>query len=128
MFSIHRQISYIQYIEQQLMRILQELNLYYIKNQLRQNPDKTQICSFHLRNHELKKQLEVGEYFYPLWKIILKTYQTRQWSHHSMKPLGSRVITVGCFKPLPLKSICLLVGIAPPGIRRQTITYIERSK
>jgi len=36
-------------VERKLTRSLQELTNYYIKNQLRPNPDKTQICSFYLQ-------------------------------------------------------------------------------
>ena len=46
-------------VERKLTRSVQELTNYYIKNQLRPNPDKTQICSFHLRNHEAKRKLKV---------------------------------------------------------------------
>ncbi|XP_025191711.1 uncharacterized protein LOC112591959 [Melanaphis sacchari] len=46
-------------VERKLTRSLQELTNYYIKDQLRLNPDKTQICSFHLRNHEAKIKLKV---------------------------------------------------------------------
>ena len=33
---------------------------YYIRNQLRANPDKTQTCAFHLRNREAKTELKVS--------------------------------------------------------------------
>jgi len=42
-----------------LTRALQESTNYYIYNQLRPNPGKTQVCSFHLRNHEAKRELKV---------------------------------------------------------------------
>ncbi|KAL4098793.1 hypothetical protein QTP88_023329 [Uroleucon formosanum] len=46
-------------VERKLTRSLQELTNYYTKNQLRPNPDKTQVCSFHLRNREAKRELKV---------------------------------------------------------------------
>jgi len=46
-------------VKRKLTRSLQELTNYYIKNQLRPNPDKTQICSFHLRHREAKRKLKV---------------------------------------------------------------------
>ena len=38
---------------------LDELTIYYVSNSLRANPDKTQVTSFHLKNRESKRTLEV---------------------------------------------------------------------
>ena len=35
------------------------MTTYYDKNQLRANPSKTQVCAFHLRNREPKRELNV---------------------------------------------------------------------
>ena len=35
------------------------MTTYYDKNQLRANPSKTQVCAFHLRNREAKRELNV---------------------------------------------------------------------
>lgn len=48
-----------QEIERKLTKTLQELTTYYARNQLTPNPDKTQICCFHLRNREAKRELKV---------------------------------------------------------------------
>ena len=39
---------------------LDNLTPYYTKNHLRPNPDKTQLCAFHLRNREANRQLRVA--------------------------------------------------------------------
>ena len=46
-------------IEHTIEEALDELTTYYISNSLRANPDKTQATSFHLKNREVKKTLEV---------------------------------------------------------------------
>ena len=38
---------------------LEHLDQYYKENHLRANPDKTQTCSFHLRNRETKRKLDI---------------------------------------------------------------------
>jgi len=43
-----------QIVEHKLTKSLHELTNYYIKNQLRPNPDKIQVCSFHLQNRKAK--------------------------------------------------------------------------
>ena len=35
------------------------MNTYYYTNQLRANPSKTQVCAFHIRNREAKRELNV---------------------------------------------------------------------
>ena len=47
-------------VEQRLSKALEELTPYYEKNYLRANPSKTQVCTFHLRNREAKRQLKVN--------------------------------------------------------------------
>jgi hypothetical protein len=46
-------------VEQRLSKALDELTPYYERNYLRANPSKTQVCAFHLRNREAKRQLKV---------------------------------------------------------------------
>ena len=48
-------------IEASLTSALSTMTTYYDTNQLRANPSKTQVCAFHLRNREAKRELnEVG--------------------------------------------------------------------
>ena len=46
-------------VEERLTKALEELTPYYQANHLRANPSKTQVCAFHLRNREAKRQLQV---------------------------------------------------------------------
>ena len=46
-------------VEERLSNALNELTPYYEDNHLRANPSKTQVCAFHLRNREVKRQLNV---------------------------------------------------------------------
>ena len=46
-------------IEVSLTSALSTLTTYYDTNQLRANPSKTQVCAFHLRNREAKRELNV---------------------------------------------------------------------
>ena len=46
-------------IEASLTSALSTLTTYYDTNQLRANPSKTQVCAFHLRNREAKRELNV---------------------------------------------------------------------
>ena len=46
-------------IEASLTSALSTMTTYYDKNQLRANPSKTQVCAFHLRNGEAKRELNV---------------------------------------------------------------------
>ncbi|KAJ3581045.1 hypothetical protein NHX12_017113, partial [Muraenolepis orangiensis] len=47
-------------VEDRLSNTLAELTPYYEENHLRANPSKTQVCAFHLRNREAKRQLKVS--------------------------------------------------------------------
>ena len=47
-------------VETILTTALTAIGDYYIRNQLRANPDKTQTCAFHLRNREAKTELKVS--------------------------------------------------------------------
>lgn len=47
-------------VEDRLSNALAELTPYYEENHLRANPSKTQVCAFHLRNREAKRQLKVS--------------------------------------------------------------------
>ena len=49
-----------QEVEQQIEEALGELTHYYRSNSLRANPDKTQVTTFHLRNREAKRSLQVS--------------------------------------------------------------------
>ena len=46
-------------IEVSLTSALSTMTTYYDTNQLRANPSKTQVCAFHLRNREAKRELNV---------------------------------------------------------------------
>ena len=46
-------------VEKKLTTILKEVGTYYHRNHLRPNPAKTQICSFHLKNREANRKLNV---------------------------------------------------------------------
>ena len=46
-------------IEASLTPALSTMTTYYDINQLRANPSKTQVCAFHLRNREAKRELNV---------------------------------------------------------------------
>ena len=46
-------------IEASLMSALSTMTTYYDTNQLRANPSKTQVCAFHLRSREAKRELNV---------------------------------------------------------------------
>ena len=56
---IAAQNSTFESIESTLSDALEHLDQYYKENHLRTNPDKTQTCSFHLRNRETKRKLEI---------------------------------------------------------------------
>jgi hypothetical protein len=47
-------------VENALSKALNDLTPYYKENHLRANPAKTQVCAFHLRNHEAKRQLSIN--------------------------------------------------------------------
>ena len=46
-------------VENRLSMALDKLTPYYEANHFRANPTKTQVCTFHLRNREAKRQLQV---------------------------------------------------------------------
>ena len=46
-------------IEASLTSALRTMTTYYEMNQLRENPSMTQVCAFHLRNREAKRELNV---------------------------------------------------------------------
>ena len=46
-------------VEATLEQGLTDMSAYYLNNHLRPNPGKTQICSFHLKNREAKRELDV---------------------------------------------------------------------
>ena len=45
-----------------LTEALQNLGEYYERNNLRENPDKTQTCAFHLKNREASRKLNITWY------------------------------------------------------------------
>ena len=179
-------------IESTLSDALEHLDQYYKENHLRANPDKTQTCSFHLRNRETKRKLDIKwcnkellhtshpvylgvtldrtlSYKQHIMKVkgktaarnnILKKLSNTKWgtspstikttalalsystaeyacpvwerSTHAEKidPVlneACRLIT-GCLKPTKVESLYQLAGIAPPTIRRSTISQREREK
>lgn len=46
-------------VEKKLTIILTKVDNYYHRNHLRPNPTKIQVCSFHLRNREANRKLNV---------------------------------------------------------------------
>ena len=46
-------------IEKRLTNALNDLTTYYKRNSLNANPSKTQVCSFHLNNHEANRKLDI---------------------------------------------------------------------
>ena len=56
---IAAQNSTFESIESTLSDALEHLDQYYKENHLRANPYKTQTCSFHLRNRETKRKLDI---------------------------------------------------------------------
>ena len=57
--GVSAQHSDFKVVEDRLSMALDELTPYYEANHLRANPSKTQVCAFHLRNREAKRQLQV---------------------------------------------------------------------
>ena len=47
-------------VEDTIEEALSELTQYYRNNSLRVNPDKTQVTTFHLRNREVKRSLNIA--------------------------------------------------------------------
>jgi len=53
-------------VESKMNISLQSMLVYYLKNHLKPNTDKTQTCAFHLRNRQAKRKLKIiwrGKYF-----------------------------------------------------------------
>ena len=46
-------------VEKSLTNALNGLQVYYTENSLKANPSKTQVCSFHLRNREANRPLNI---------------------------------------------------------------------
>ena len=61
LFHIHTNNQYISFTEVQhtVEESLDVLTTYYISNRLRDNPDKIQVTSYHLKNREEKRTLKV---------------------------------------------------------------------
>ena len=57
--GISAQHAEFEVVEESLSKAVDELTPYYKVNHLRANPSKTQVCAFHLRNREAKRQLQV---------------------------------------------------------------------
>ena len=57
--SVAAQHSDFSIVEEHLSNALKNLTPYYEENHLRANPSKTQVCAFHLRNHEANCQLNI---------------------------------------------------------------------
>ena len=47
-------------IERRLSQALKKLTSYYNENSLNANPGKTQVCAFHLNNHEAQRKLNIS--------------------------------------------------------------------
>lgn len=46
-------------VQDKLTRTLESMNVYYTNNQLKTNPNKTQVCCFHIRNRDDKKRINI---------------------------------------------------------------------
>ncbi|NEO82313.1 reverse transcriptase domain-containing protein [Moorena sp. SIO4G3] len=179
-------------IERRLTKALKSLSDYYKRWFLNANPGKTQVCAFHLNNHQAQRKLKIkwddkllenckypvylgvtldrtlsfkehtrkvkeklssrnnllGKLANSSWGADPKTlkqtalalcYSTAEycapvWGRschaHTVDPelnKACRTIT-GALKPTPLPSLYRLAGIAPPTIRRNTLTKSERDK
>ena len=57
--GVAAQDSEFRIVEERFSNTLDELTPYYEENHLRANPSKTQVCAFHLRNREVKRQWNV---------------------------------------------------------------------
>ena len=171
---------------------LEEMSIYYKDNWLKPNPNKTQACTFHLKNKEAKRKIrviwegvEIENIEYPkflgvtLDRILSFKHHcesVRQKTHarnnlirkltgtsweadpntvrtsalalcystaEYAAPVWARScyakkvdialnetyrIISGCLKPTPVEEIQALSGIAPPDIRREIASEIERHK
>lgn len=179
-------------IERRLTNALQSLSDYYKKSFLNANPGKTQVCAFHLNNHQAQRELKIkwdnkilevcrypvylgvtldrtlsfkehvtklkeklssrnnllGKLANSNWGADPKTlkqaalalcYSTAEycapvWARSCHAPKvdselnkACRTIT-GALKPTPLPALYRIASIAPPPIRRATITKNEREK
>ncbi|KAJ4933183.1 hypothetical protein JOQ06_030018 [Pogonophryne albipinna] len=119
-------------VEDRLSNALAELTPYYEENHLRANPSKTQVCAFHLRNREAKRQLKVSwsgtslehsaEYACPVWERAAHAKKLDPALNASC-----RIIT-GCLKSTPTDRLYILAGIAPPEIRQNAASKKERQQ
>lgn len=57
--AITAQCTTFEQAEEYLNKALEDLSTYYAENQLKPNPSKTQSCSFHLKNRQAKRKLQV---------------------------------------------------------------------
>ncbi|KAJ8399018.1 hypothetical protein AAFF_G00416850 [Aldrovandia affinis] len=137
-------------IEVNLTTALDELLLYYKRNHLHANPAKTQVCSFHLRNREANRPLNIKWCGTPLehcthpvylgvtldrtlsFKEHIKNTKYKVGSTHAKKLAPAlnntcRLIT-GCLKPTNTSNLHLLAGIAPADIRREVASRVEITK
>ena len=179
-------------IERKLTNALRSLSEYYERWFLNANPGKTQVCAFHLNNHQAQRKLKIkwdgktlenckypvylgvtldrtlsfkehtnklkeklssrnnllGKLANPNWGADPNTlkqtalalcYSTAEYcapawagSCHASKVdpelnKACRIIT-GALKPTQLPALYRLASIAPPSIRRDTLTKCERDK
>lgn len=49
---------YLKKTEAYLLKAVEELSIYYAKNQLKPNPNKTQSCNFHIKNRQTEQKLK----------------------------------------------------------------------
>ena len=108
-------------VETILTTALTAIGDYYIRNQLRANPDKTQTCAFHLRNREALCY-STAEYACPVWERSAHAYKVDPALNEACRSI------TGCLKPTNVENLYLLAGIAPPAIRRHTTAQHEREK
>ncbi|GFR81077.1 RNA-directed DNA polymerase from mobile element jockey [Elysia marginata] len=143
-------------IETRLTDALSSLTNYYTENSLNANPSKTQVCAFHLNNHQANTKLEIIWNDQPLkydehpFYLEVTLDRTLSFSQHAMKGKteyssavwarschakkvdaelnnACRIVT-GQLRPTTLPLLYRTAGIAPPDIRRQTHGSTEKHK
>ncbi|KAL1445918.1 hypothetical protein WDU94_000020 [Cyamophila willieti] len=143
-------------VENILTRSLETLSTYFSQNHLRPNPQKTQVCAFHLKNRDAKTELKITWQGQVLEHCVTpkylgvkldRTLSFKQHCHDTKAEYAApawrnsahagqvdiavnesaRIIT-GCLKPTPLDKIYPIAGISPPEIRRKVCAEVEKAK
>ena len=139
-------------VESTIEEALGELTEYYRNNNLRANPDKTQVTAFQLRNRgkeiidSIMERSSFREYYSPQilrcdsrQDVELQTAHTEHQdeSSYPQQPFedildsklnkACRAITV-CLKPSYVEDLYLFAEIAHPDIMRDVCARMERTK